>query len=144
MCCATARQTLRTPMFCEPESFGAKTTKKHTDPMRFGPQNGTKQHVQNTLVICATYCKTKKQQLVTSPKHMPNSKPWISIVFCNDFQRVASIQTTGVKIQLVFVLIWGSPGVHVRQLTVSITFGGRATATKFTSIIDKSKLTSSF
>ena len=59
-------------------------------------------------------------------------------------ERVASIQPTGVKIQLVFVLIWGSPGVHARQLTVSIMFGERATATKFTSIIDKSKLASSF
>ena len=63
MCCATARQTLRTPMFREPEPFGAKTAKKHTDPMRFGFQHGTKQHVQNSLVICATYSKTKKLQL---------------------------------------------------------------------------------
>ena len=60
------------------------------------------------------------------------------------FDRVASIQPTGVKIQRVFVLVWGSPGVHVRQLTVSIVFGERATATKFTSIIDKSKLAFSF
>ena len=59
-------------------------------------------------------------------------------------ERVASIQTTGVKIQVVFVLIWGPPGVHVSQLTISIPFGGRATATKFTSIIDKSKLTPCF
>ena len=59
-------------------------------------------------------------------------------------ERVASIQTTGVKIQLFFVLIWGSPGVHVRQPTISIAFGGRATATQFTSIIDKSKLTPCF
>ena len=59
-------------------------------------------------------------------------------------ERVASIQIADVNIHFVFVLISGSPGVHVRQPTVSITFGGRATATKFTSIIDKSKLASSF
>ena len=144
MCCATARQTLRTPMLREPEPFGAKTTKKHTDPMRFGFQNGTKQHVQNTLVICATYCKTKKQQLVMSPKHMPNSKLLISIVFCNCVRTRGIDTNDGCSNQLVGVLIWGSPGVHVRQPTGSIAFGGRATATKFTSIIDKSKLTSCF
>ena len=59
-------------------------------------------------------------------------------------ERVASIQTTGVNIQLVFALIWGSPGVHVRQDTVSVPFGGRATATTFTSIINTSELTLCF
>ena len=75
MCCATARQTLRRPMIREPEPFGAKTTKKHTDPMRFGFQNGTKQHVQNILVIWSRH-----------QKHMPNSKPLISSVFWNCFR----------------------------------------------------------
>ena len=69
---------------------------------------------------------------------------WFPLCFASVFERVASIQTTGVKIHLVFVLIWEIPGVHVRQLTVSITFGGRATATQFISIIDKSKLTPCF
>ena len=69
---------------------------------------------------------------------------WFPLCFAIVPERVASIQTKGVKIQLVFVLIWGSPGEHVRQPTVSTPFGGRATATKFTSIIDKSELTSSF
>ena len=38
----------------------------------------------------------------------------------------------------------GSSGAHVRQPTVSIPSGERATMTKFISIIDKSKLASSF
>ena len=124
--------------------LGAQTTKRHTDQKWLGCQNGTKQHVQNTLVIFATYCKTKKQQLVTSPKHMPNSKPLISIMFCKCFRTRGIDTNDGCSNQLFFVLIWGSPGVHVRQPTVSIPFGGRATATKSTSIIDKSELTSSF
>ena len=86
MCCAAARQTLRTLLFRDQAPLGAQTTKRHTDQKWLGCQNVTKQHVQNTFEIFATYCNTKKQQLVTSPKHMPNSKPLLSIVFCNCFR----------------------------------------------------------
>ena len=65
----------------------------------------------------------------------------VLILFSNAWHRY---KRRVLKYNWFFVLICGSPGVHVRQPTVSITFGGCATATKFTSIIDKSKLTPCF
>ena len=109
MCCAAARQTLRTPLFRDQAPLGAQTTKRHTDQTWLGCQNGTKQHVQNTLEICATYCKTKKQQLVTSPKHMPNSKPLISSVFCNDFRTRGIDTNDGCKNTVGFCVDLGKP-----------------------------------
>ena len=71
---------------------------------------------------------------------MPNYKPLIRILFRDSLEHVASKQMTGVKIPFVFALMLGSSGAHVRQATISITFGERATATQFTYRTDKSKL----